>query len=124
MKTKNTICKFLFSLFTLLIVCGICTLHTEQVEAARKIKISNSCAKAYAKKLNSLAKTAPNIKGYCYTIIRDMNNDGVPELLYNPKYTGSCPEPWTVYTYKKGKVKKSGEYFRYTVHCFRKENAI
>lgn len=106
MKTKNVSRKAISFLLALILTMGIFNLNVVQARASRKI--SDGCAKAYARKINSLTKKNPEIKGYSYVIVRDMNKDGVPELLYNPRYTGSLPDPWTVYTYKKGKVKKIG----------------
>ncbi len=107
MRIKRTFQKLFFTLFILLILFGTTAIHPQQVEAAEKI--SNACAKAYAKKLNSLVKkNSPDVKGYSFTIVRDMNKDGVPELLYTPGFSGSIQQPWSVYTYKKGKVKKLG----------------
>lgn len=77
-----------------------------QAQAAKK-KISNSNTKAYAKMINHLYKKAGS-KGEVSVIVHDMNNDGVPELLFNDWPFGSCPHWYDVYTYKKGKVVKLG----------------
>lgn len=85
-----------------------------QAQAA-KPKFTTACAKAYAKKINSLhkknfsfdpayaAKYAPD-----WVIICDMNGDDIPELIYC-EISNSMGSPLEIYTYKKGKVLKMGK---------------
>jgi len=54
MKTRNVSRKVLSFLLALVLAAGIFHLNTVQAEALKKI--SNACAKAYARKINSLTK--------------------------------------------------------------------
>lgn len=95
--------KMFLVIFTL---SGIAVLlNGYQVQAAGS---SATYKKAYTKKLNNIRKkNAGYINDDAEAIIRDMNGDKTPELLVNLKPYGSVPAPWTVYTYRNKKVKKS-----------------
>lgn len=76
-------------------------------------KISDACAKAYAKKINSLHKKnysnyPSNLETRDEIVISDMNGDNVPELMYY-EIRNTMGQPLEVYTYRKGKVLKMGK---------------
>lgn len=101
MKKRRSVGKIYLLIFMVSIL-----IYSQKVSAA---SISQNCAKAYADKLNRLEqKNSTDIRGYKFAMLCDVNGDRIYELFYSPKRSGSTKQPWTVYTYKKGKVKKIG----------------
>lgn len=112
--SKKLVCLIMLVLAAVIFIPSITT------EAA-KSKLTNSCAKAYAKKLNQIKKkwyksTFPGV------IVKDVNADGTPELIINPLPYSSSPAKWTVYTYKKRKIIEIGTYSGYLYNIKGKSN--
>ncbi len=98
--------KIIRKIVVVLVIFSLLT-STAPMQAQAAKKITDGNAKAYAKMINHLYKKSGS-RWTASVIVHDMNNDGVPELLYNDQPYGSCPHQNDVYTYKKGKVIKIG----------------